>query len=67
MGQQLAGLFVGLSGGADDDVHAADLVDLIVLDLGEDQLLLDAEGIVAAAVEGVGVMPRKSRTRGSAT
>ena len=53
-GQQLAGFFVGLSGGADDDVHAADLVDLIVLDLGEDQLLLDAQGIVAAAVEGVG-------------
>ncbi len=43
------------------------LVDLVVLDLGEDQLLLDAEGIVAAAVEGVRpLMPRKSRTRGSA-
>ena len=52
--QQGAAFFIGLSGGDNDDVHAADLVDLIVLDLGEDQLLLDAQGIVAAAVEGVG-------------
>ena len=44
---------IGLSSGADHDVHAADLVDLVVLDLGEDQLLLHAQGIVAAAVEGV--------------
>ena len=44
-----------LSGGADDDVHTTDLVDLVVLDLGEDQLLLDAQAVVAAAVKGVGV------------
>ena len=37
------------------DIHAADLVDLVILDLGEDQLLLDAEAVVASAVEGVGV------------
>ena len=42
-----------MSGGADHDVHDADLVDLVILDLGEDQMLLDAQGIVAAAVEGV--------------
>ena len=36
------------------DVHAADLVDLVVLDLGEDDLLLQTEAVVAAAVEGVG-------------
>ena len=53
--QQGAAFFIGLSGGDNDDVHAADLVDLIVLDLGEDQLLLDAHGIVAAAIESVGV------------
>src|SRR5699024_12162054 len=53
--QQGAGLFIGVRGGADDHIHAADLVDLVVLDLGEDQLLPDAQGIVAAAVEGVGV------------
>src|SRR5699024_8411297 len=53
--QQLLGLLVRLSSGADDDVHTTDLVDLIVLDLGEDQLLLQAQGVVAAAVEGVGV------------
>ena len=51
--QQGAGLFIGVRGGADDHIHAADLVDLVVLDLGEDQLLLHAQGIVAAAVEGV--------------
>ena len=47
-------LIVG-RGGADADVHAADLVDLVVLDFREDQLLLETEGVVAAAVEGVGV------------
>ena len=30
-------------------------IDLVILDLGEDQLLLDAEAVVASAVEGVGV------------
>ena len=32
LGQQLFGLFVGGGGGADADVHATDLVDLVVLD-----------------------------------
>ena len=41
--QQGAGLFIGVRGSADDHIHAADLVDLVVLDLGEDQLLLDAQ------------------------
>ena len=35
--------------------HAANLVHLVVFDFGEDQLLLEAHGVVAAAVEGVGV------------
>src|SRR5258708_22045481 len=36
----------------DGDVHAPDLIDLVVLDLGEDDLFLDAERVVALAVEG---------------
>ena len=37
--------------GADDDVHAPDVVDLVVLDLGEDDMLFDAHGEVATAIE----------------
>ena len=54
LAEQFAALLVGLSGGDDDDIHAADLVDLVELDLGEDDLLLQAQGVVAAAVEGIG-------------
>src|SRR5699024_6110391 len=54
-GQQLFGLFVGFRSGNEADVHTANGIDLIVVDLGEDQLLLDAAGIVAAAVERVAV------------
>src|SRR5204862_5004107 len=50
--EQRARFVVGLCRGVDGDVHAADRIDLVVLDLGEDDLLLDAERIVAAAVEG---------------
>src|ERR1044072_930319 len=35
----------------DRDVHAPELVDLVVLDLGEDDLFLDAEAVVATAIE----------------
>src|SRR5437868_8547761 len=44
-------LVVRLRRGVDGDIHAADGVDLVVVDLGEDDLLLDAERVVAAAVE----------------
>ena len=54
-GQQLFGFFIGLGGGNKGDVHAADLIDLIVLDLGEDQLLTDTEVIVATAIKAVAV------------
>ena len=37
------------------DVHTADLVNLVILNFREDQLFLQAEGVVAAAVKGVGV------------
>src|SRR3569623_3649841 len=46
-----AALCIGLGGGDDRDVHALDRVDLVVLDLGEDDLLADSHGEVAAAVE----------------
>src|SRR5437867_7375678 len=61
------GLLVRLSRRHDVDVHAPDLVHLVVDDLGEDQLLAQAERVVAAAVEALGGTPLKSRTRGSAT
>src|ERR1051325_5534519 len=38
-------------GGGDGDVHPLADLDLVGVDLGEDQLVLDAEGVVAAAVE----------------
>ena len=47
-------LLVGGSGGHDGDVHAARAVDLVEVDLGEDQLLGHAHGVVATAVEALG-------------
>src|SRR3990170_8293996 len=49
--EQLAGFLVGLRGGHQGDVHAADLLHLVVLDLREDELLAHADVQVAAAVE----------------
>src|SRR5258708_10125205 len=51
-GQQAACLVVGFGGGHDGDLHAAGLVDLVVVDLGEDELLPKSQGVVAVAVEG---------------
>src|SRR5262245_19808101 len=50
-GQQRARLFVGLRAGADGDVQASDIGGLVVVDLREDDVLLDADRIVAAPVE----------------
>src|SRR5205085_11347966 len=50
--QQLARLLIRLRGGGYDDIHAPDLVDLIVIDLGEDDLFLEAHGVIASAIEG---------------
>src|SRR6186997_32375 len=44
---------------ADDDVHAAHLVDFVVLDLREHDLLLEAHGEVATAVERLAVQAAK--------
>src|SRR3970040_1316931 len=50
--EQRARLVVGLCGGGDRDVHAAQRIHLVVVDLGKNDLLLDAQAVVAAAVEG---------------
>src|SRR5689334_20967426 len=57
-GEQCLALVVGLRAGREGDVHAADRVDLVVLDFREDDLFLDADVVVAAAIE---------RTAGDAT
>src|SRR5262249_35934285 len=50
-------LLVGLRAGADRDVHAPDIGGLVVIDLGEDDVLLDADGVVAAPVKALGRQP----------
>src|SRR5438034_4062525 len=55
--QQRERLVVRLGGGRDRDVEAADLLDVVVVDLGEDDLLADAERVVAAAVERARAQP----------
>src|SRR4026208_1422876 len=47
--EQRARLVVGSRRGGDGDVHSPQGVDLVVLDLGENDLLLEAEAVVAAA------------------
>src|SRR5690606_18227478 len=49
--EQGLGLLVGLRGGGDGDIHAADGVDLVEVDLREDDLLLHAHVQVPAAIE----------------
>src|SRR6185295_14664426 len=49
--KKLASFVVGLRSGGDDDVHAPDLVDLVVVDLREHDVFLEAHREVAAAVE----------------
>src|SRR5882762_5756210 len=50
-GEQRARLVVRFRGRGDADVEPAQGVDLVVFDLREDDLFLDAEAVVAAAVE----------------
>src|SRR5574337_138830 len=49
--QQCLALVIGLRARRDADVQPADRIDLVVVDLGEDDLLLHADVVVAAAVE----------------
>src|SRR5262245_37959487 len=46
--KQGLGLGIVLRVGGDGDVHAPDRVDLVVFDLGKNDLLLDADVVVAA-------------------
>src|SRR5437867_2613904 len=52
--EQHLGVLVRARRRDDADVHAADLVDLVVDDLREDQLLAQTERVVAPAVEALG-------------
>src|SRR5215213_4708881 len=55
--EQREGLGVGLRGGRDRHVQSAHLVDVVVVDLGEDDLLADAHRVVAAPVERARAQP----------
>src|SRR5437588_5608491 len=55
--EQSERLGVACGGRGDRDVEAANLVDRVVVDLREDDLLLDAHRVVAAAVERARVQP----------
>src|SRR6476620_1949256 len=57
-GEKRFGFVVGLRGCGDTDVHATQRINLVVLDLGEDDLLFHTDVVVATAVE---------RTTGHAT
>ena len=52
--------------GHEDDFHPPQLINPVILNLGEDQLLAQAQRVVAVAVERLGRHPLKSRTRGRA-
>src|SRR3984885_2631068 len=66
--QERPSFLVGACGRDDGDVHAARRVDLVVVDLGEYQLLGHPEGVVAAAVERPGGQPSEvSDTRNGQT
>ena len=53
--EQLASFFVGLCRGHETDVHAADLIYLVVFYLREYQLFLDTHRIVSSSVKGIGI------------
>src|SRR6266536_1498322 len=56
-GEQRPALLVGLRRGHHGDVHAPDLDDAVVVDLGEDELLGQPEGEIAVPVEAPGRQP----------
>lgn len=49
--QKCLGLFVRLSGCRNADVHTTELVDLVVFNFRENDLFLQTDVVVAAAVE----------------
>src|SRR3954462_862888 len=50
-GEQSFRFVVGLSGRRDADIHTAQRVDLVVLDLRENDLFLDADVVVATTIK----------------
>src|SRR6266403_1644287 len=55
--QKLAAFLVVLCRGGQGDVHTLDLVHAGVIDFREHQLVLEAQGVIAAAIESVGGQP----------
>src|SRR5699024_5688073 len=49
--QQCTSLVIGRCGGDDGDIHTADTVDPVLIDLVEHRLLREAEGVVTVSVE----------------
>ena len=49
--RRLGFIIIGSRCGADDDVHASDLIDIVVIDLGKHDLFLQAHRVVATTVE----------------
>ena len=49
--EQSVAFFVGVGRGNEGDVHAHEFVDVIDVNLREDDLLGDAEGVVTTAIE----------------
>src|SRR5258707_8986036 len=52
--EQLAAFFVVVRGGRQSNVHSLDLVHARVIDFGKHQLVLQAQRVIATAIEGVG-------------
>src|SRR5947209_11655041 len=51
LAQERAGFVIGLCGRAHDDIHAEDRFRFVVIDLRKDDVFLDAERVIAAAIE----------------
>src|SRR5262245_22133572 len=50
-GEKRARLFVRLRTGVDDDIHAPHVLGLVIIDLDEDDVLLETERKIPAAIE----------------
>src|SRR5690606_19237033 len=50
-GEKRFGFVVGLRGGGDADIHTTQCIDLVVLDLGENDLLFHTDVVVATTIE----------------
>src|SRR5690606_664549 len=55
--EQFAGFVIGIGRRAYDHVKTQNVIDLVVIDLREHQVLLEAGREVAAAIEALGVQP----------